>query len=200
MLNCDFNKIAGNFIKISFWHGCFPVNLLHIFRTPFIKNTSRFGLDDLDIPKFLTKYFTNFTYFTGNILQLFYKCLHNSLPKTCKYELLVFCIFQYQQWKRYFRGFLYSLKASEKGARKIKYLCQISRNTDYKTFVFKPFLWNSKKGKWVTLIIKVCTAQKIKFSIKDFFSTFFVQCYLFRYFQLRLSELCYSVFAWRENA
>ena len=200
MLNCDFNKIAGNFIKISFWHGCFPVNLLHIFRTPFIKNTSRFGLDDLDIPKFLTKYFTNFTYFTGNILQLFYKCLHNSLPKTCKYELLVFCIFQYQQWKRYFRGFLYSLKASEKGARKIKYLCQISRNTDYKTFVFKPFLWNGKKGKWVTLIIKVCTAQKIKFSIKDFFSTFFVQCYLFRYFQLRLSELCYSLFAWRENA
>ena len=196
MLKCDFNKIAGNFIKIGFWHGCFPVNSLHIFRTPFINNTSRFDLDDLDIPKFLTK----LSYFTGNILQLFYKCLHDSLPKTCKYELLVFYIFQYQQWKRYFRGFLYSLKASEKGARKIKYLCQISRNTDYKTFVFKPFLWNGKKGKWVTLIIKVCAAQKIKFSIKDFFSTFFVQCYLFRYFQLRLSELCYSLFAWRENA
>ena len=93
MLKCDFNKIAGNFIKIGFWHGCFPVNSLHIFRTPFINNTSRFDLDDLDIPKFLTK----LSYFTGNILQLFYKCLHDSLPKTCKYELLVFYIFQYQQ-------------------------------------------------------------------------------------------------------
>ena len=93
ILKNDFNKIAGNYIKIGFWHGCFPVNLLHIFRTPFISNTSRFDLDDLDIPKFLTK----LSYFTVNILQLFYKCLHDSLPKTCKYELLVSCIFQYQQ-------------------------------------------------------------------------------------------------------
>ena len=51
MLNCDFNKIAGNFIKISFWHGCFPVNLLHIFRTPFIKNISgRLLLNSVIIP------------------------------------------------------------------------------------------------------------------------------------------------------
>ena len=28
------------FIKITLRHGCFPVNLLHIFRTPFSKNTS----------------------------------------------------------------------------------------------------------------------------------------------------------------
>ena len=30
----DFNKVA------IFWYGCSPVNLLHIFRTPFPKNTS----------------------------------------------------------------------------------------------------------------------------------------------------------------
>ena len=29
-----------NFIVITFWHGCSPVNLLHIFRTPNPKNTS----------------------------------------------------------------------------------------------------------------------------------------------------------------
>ena len=29
-----------NFIEIALWHGCSPVNLLHIFRTPFPKNTS----------------------------------------------------------------------------------------------------------------------------------------------------------------
>ena len=35
----DFNKVAKNFIEIAFRHGCYPVNLLHIFRTPFPKNS-----------------------------------------------------------------------------------------------------------------------------------------------------------------
>ena len=39
MLKCDFNKVACNFIDITLQHGCSPVNLLHIFRTPFLKNT-----------------------------------------------------------------------------------------------------------------------------------------------------------------
>ena len=30
-----------NFIEITLQHGCSPVNLLHIFRTPFYKNTYR---------------------------------------------------------------------------------------------------------------------------------------------------------------
>ena len=33
-------KLQSNFIKITFWHGCSQVNLLHIFRTAFPKNTS----------------------------------------------------------------------------------------------------------------------------------------------------------------
>ena len=33
-------KLQSNFIKITLWHGCPPVNLLHIFRTPCLKNTS----------------------------------------------------------------------------------------------------------------------------------------------------------------
>ena len=32
-------KLLCNFIKITLWHGCSPVNLLRIFRTPFYKNT-----------------------------------------------------------------------------------------------------------------------------------------------------------------
>ena len=35
MPKCDFN-----FIEITFQHGCSPVNLLHIFRISFLKNTS----------------------------------------------------------------------------------------------------------------------------------------------------------------
>ena len=32
---------SGNFIEVTLRHGCFPVNLLHVFRTTFYKNTSR---------------------------------------------------------------------------------------------------------------------------------------------------------------
>ena len=32
-------KLLWNFIEITLWHGCSPVNLLHIFRTSFPKNT-----------------------------------------------------------------------------------------------------------------------------------------------------------------
>ena len=33
-------KLQSNFIKITLRHGCSPGNLLHVFRTPFPKNTS----------------------------------------------------------------------------------------------------------------------------------------------------------------
>ena len=40
MPKCDFNKVAKNFIEITVRHGCSPVNLLHVFITPFFKNIS----------------------------------------------------------------------------------------------------------------------------------------------------------------
>ena len=33
-------KLLCNFIEMTLWHGCSTVNLLHIFRTTFPKNTS----------------------------------------------------------------------------------------------------------------------------------------------------------------
>ena len=40
MPKCDFNKVALQILlKIKLWHRCSPVNLLHIFRNPFSKNT-----------------------------------------------------------------------------------------------------------------------------------------------------------------
>ena len=33
-------KLQSKIIEITIRHGCSPVNLLHIFRTPFLKNTS----------------------------------------------------------------------------------------------------------------------------------------------------------------
>ena len=41
MSKCDFNKV-----EITLRHGCSPVNLLHVFRTPFLKNTSEWLLLD----------------------------------------------------------------------------------------------------------------------------------------------------------
>ena len=37
-------KLLCNFIEIDFRHGCSPVNLQHIFRTHFLKNTSEWLL------------------------------------------------------------------------------------------------------------------------------------------------------------
>ena len=34
------NFIESNTIEIALWHGCSPVNLLHSFRTLFLKNIS----------------------------------------------------------------------------------------------------------------------------------------------------------------
>ena len=30
--------LLSNFIEITLWYGCLPVNLLHIYRTPFTKS------------------------------------------------------------------------------------------------------------------------------------------------------------------
>ena len=40
MPKCDFKQVALKVIEIAVRHGCSPVNLLHIFRKPFLKNTS----------------------------------------------------------------------------------------------------------------------------------------------------------------
>ena len=47
----SYKTFLSNFIKITLLHRCSPVNLLHIFRTPFPKNTSKGLL--LTLPKIL---------------------------------------------------------------------------------------------------------------------------------------------------
>ena len=39
-------SLQSNFIEITRRHGCSPVNLLHIFRTPFPRNTSDFKFEE----------------------------------------------------------------------------------------------------------------------------------------------------------
>ena len=40
MPKCNFNKVAYQLIETTLRHGCSHVNLLHVFRTPFLKNTT----------------------------------------------------------------------------------------------------------------------------------------------------------------
>ena len=42
-------KLQTNFIEIALRHGCSPVNLLHIFRTSFSRNTSGWLLLDFEL-------------------------------------------------------------------------------------------------------------------------------------------------------
>ena len=51
-------KLLCNFVEIAFEHGCSPVNLLHIFRKPFLQNTSGWLL--------LSKFNAQFNKFTLN--------------------------------------------------------------------------------------------------------------------------------------
>ena len=40
MPKCYCNRVICNFIEIALRHWCFPVDLLHIFQTPFPRNNS----------------------------------------------------------------------------------------------------------------------------------------------------------------
>ena len=51
-------KLQSNFIESTLRHGCSPVNLLHIFRTPFPKNTP--GRLFLIIAEILFRFFEQF--------------------------------------------------------------------------------------------------------------------------------------------
>ena len=68
---CNFNKVAcwsllfiklqaSNFIEIALRHGCSAVNLLHIFRTPFPRNTSEWLLLYFSTPSVLQLNFNSF--------------------------------------------------------------------------------------------------------------------------------------------
>ena len=65
-------KLLCNFIEIALRHGCSPVNLLHIFRTFFLKNTSGWLLQEFETFLLVIKcqflpVILYFTYFWPNI-------------------------------------------------------------------------------------------------------------------------------------
>ena len=85
---CSENMQENNFIEITLRHGCSPVNFLHIFRTPFLKNTSEWL--HLILKKFLQalgiwKGITNSLWIKHATFQL----MNHSLVKFCSTKLLL---------------------------------------------------------------------------------------------------------------
>ena len=78
---CDFN------IEITLRYGSFPVNLLHIFRTEFTKNTSGWLLlekqEKLREPDFGRYWFTEVVSRKCSIKKVFFEILQNSQGNTC---------------------------------------------------------------------------------------------------------------------
>ena len=80
-------KLLCIFIEIAFRHGCFPVNLLHIFRTPFLKNTSGRLLLDIHARELITH--RHFTF-----LSIYYcrpKTHKSNVPyaRPCSYTMII---------------------------------------------------------------------------------------------------------------
>ena len=87
MLKCDFNKCHFNFIEITLRHGCSPVNLLHNFRTPFLKNTSE------RLP--LTKWWLLLSFVISAVVQeitFIFQDYCNGILFSCSLFLLLFVV------------------------------------------------------------------------------------------------------------
>ena len=85
-----------NFIKITLWHGCSPVNLPRIFRTAFTNNTTgRMRLTLLsENVTFTTSFYhkptlVKLTYKFGNVYTLAYRCFRICSSWTKLYTELV---------------------------------------------------------------------------------------------------------------
>ena len=87
MPKCDFNKCHFNFIEITLRHGCSPVNLLHNFRTPFLKNTSE------RLP--LTKWWVLLSFVISAVVQeitFIFQDYCNGILFSCSLFLLLFVV------------------------------------------------------------------------------------------------------------
>ena len=71
-------RLRSIFIEITLRHGCSPVNLLHIFRTPFFGTTSGWLLLQLGTKKFCLLYISFLSYI--NHLVLLLEHFEQSLP------------------------------------------------------------------------------------------------------------------------
>ena len=95
-------KLQSNFIEIALWHGCFPVNLLHIFRTSSLKNTSGWLLLTIEVK-------------SNSILifKLLKKCINDKIQDLEWTDFFSFCSFFKDEYiiKEILHGLLSNIKS-----------------------------------------------------------------------------------------
>ena len=122
VLKCEFNEVTLQLIKIALRHGCSPVNLEHIFRTPFPKNTSgglllflvfsqrltQKSLKLITIPVFILRFLLNLFFNFDLVIISFFKFL---VIKTllCRSIFIFRCACLFKTFKKAFSYSLYVL-------------------------------------------------------------------------------------------
>ena len=87
-------KLQSNFIEITLWHGCSPVNLQHIFRKPFSKSPSGWLL--LDFVKLWGESFRH-SMFVAERCQNFWLNCQFSRKINVHIYVTIFCQFKWRK-------------------------------------------------------------------------------------------------------
>ena len=93
-------KLLCNVIEIALWHGCSPVNVLHILRLPFPKNTSDTS------GRLLLYYVPLNNYSCGPYIALklrwgFFQSNIGKIDKTRNFDLPSMTVLWWKSWKSY---------------------------------------------------------------------------------------------------
>ena len=131
MAKCNVNKVA--------LHGCAPVNLLQIFRTPFLKNSFGWLFLKVIIP---------FTYFIFLCWNMWCKMTRQQLF-FCSCDLNVLAVIKpYKKQER--------IRNQKRGAANVRNY-KFWQNTSISIFKFSQFLYTMKACQWISYhFFKIC--------------------------------------------
>ena len=144
-------KLQSNFIEIALRHGCSPVNLLHIFRTPFSRNTSGWLL----LKSIVLLYYSIFKVMSNGSLNLRHQSnCTNILRKSHRIARNVF------SWEKTYTNFIsqkyYTLAANLKVYKEAysHQLFSILINFSPASHFYNP--WNRQESLWFSDVFRGC--------------------------------------------
>ena len=150
-------KLQNNFIEIALRHGCSPVNLLHIFRTPFQQNTSEGLLLYLSYYILVQVLVSELIHqYVGEGYNIDLICTPRSNENISAYE-----------WD--FGGYM-EVKQSDTFSK------TLSRNDNGKNVTCKPLYGNGQTSKKITGVLQVVCKFPCLSYLKKVFSQLWYKC------------------------